>query len=75
MHSEEEDPPTERERRYQNRSHRKYDYTTADLEKGQDKGKAPESVNDKDKEEKELKKKYLAGYARYFQGDKRDEGG
>ena len=56
LHSEDEDPISERERIYQNRSHRKYDYTTIDLDKGQDKGKAPESVNDKDKEAEEFAK-------------------
>ena len=59
LHSEEEDPLTERERRYQNRSHKKYDYTTDDPDKGQDKGKAPEYVNDKDKEVEELAKTIL----------------
>ena len=51
LNYEEDDPLTERERRYQNRSNKKYDYTTDDPNKGQDKGKAPESVNDKEVEE------------------------
>ena len=59
LHSKDEDPLSERERRYQNRSHRKYDYTTVDLDKGQDKGKAPELVNDKDKEVEEFAKTLL----------------
>ena len=53
LHYEDEDPLYEMERIYQNRIHRKYDYTTVDLDKGQDKGKVPESVNDKDKEAEE----------------------
>ena len=48
MHSKDEDPLTER---YQNRIHRKYEYTTEDLDRGQDKGKAP--VNEKDEKDKE----------------------
>ena len=44
---------------YQNRIYRKYDYTTIDLDKGQDKGKAPESMNDKDKEAEEFAKTHL----------------
>ena len=59
LHSKDEDPLSERERRYQNRIHIKYDYTTIDLDKGQDKGKAPESVNDKDKEAEEFAKTLL----------------
>ena len=59
LHSKDEDPFSERERRYQNISHKNYDYTIVDLEKGQDKGKAPESVNDKDKEAKEFAKNIL----------------
>ena len=51
LHSEEEDPLTKRERRYQNRSHKKYDYTTDDPNRGQDKGKAPETEKDKEAEE------------------------
>ena len=47
LHSEEDEPLTEREKRYQNRSHKKYDYTTND----QDKGKAPETISDKEGEE------------------------
>ena len=47
LNFEEDDPLTERERRYQNRSHKKYDYTTED----QDKGKAPETTSDKEGEE------------------------
>jgi len=47
LHSEEYDPLTKREKRYQNRSHKKYDYTTED----QDKGKAPETASDKEGEE------------------------
>ena len=43
LQSEEEDPLTEREKRYQNRSHKNYDYTTED----QDKGKSPETASDK----------------------------
>ena len=58
LHSEDEDPLSERERRYQNRSHIKYDYTTVELDKGQDKGKAPE-LNDKDKEAEEFAKTLL----------------
>ena len=52
LHSEDEDPLSERERRYQNRSHRKYYYTTVDLDKDQDKGKAP--MNEKDEKDKEV---------------------
>ena len=37
--------------RYHNISHKKYDYTTDDPDKGQDKGKAFETVNDKESEE------------------------
>ena len=59
LHSEDEDPLSERERRYQNRSHKNYDYTTFDLDKGQDKGKSPEFVNDKDKEAEEFAKTLL----------------
>ena len=51
LHLEEYDPLTEREKRYQNRSHKEYDYTTDDPDKGQDKGKAPKAVNDKEVEE------------------------
>ena len=51
LHSEEYDPLTEREERYQNRSHKNFDYTIDDPGKGQDKGKAPEAVNDKEEEE------------------------
>ena len=58
LHSKDEDPLSERERRYQNSSHRNYGYTTVDLDKGQDKGKAPE-LNDKDKEAKEFAKTLL----------------
>ena len=53
LHSEDEDLLFERERRYQNISHRNYDYTIFDLDKGQDKGKGPE-LNDKDKEAEEF---------------------
>ena len=48
LHSEEDEHLTEREKRYQNRSHKKFYYTTDDPDKGQDKGKAPETVNDKE---------------------------
>ena len=58
MHSEDEDPLTERERRYQNIIHKNYDYTTVDLDKGQDKGKAPK-LNDKDKKAEEFEKTLL----------------
>ena len=44
---EEYEPLTEREKRYQNRSHKKFDYTTED----QDKGKAPETRSDKEGDE------------------------
>ena len=47
LHSEEDEPLTEREKRYQNRSHKNFDYTTED----QDKGKAPEAGSDKEGEE------------------------
>ena len=47
LHSEEDEPLTEREKRYQNRSHKKFDCTTDD----QDKGKAPETASDKEGEE------------------------
>ena len=47
LHSEEDDPLTEMEKRYHNRSRKKYDYTTED----QDKGKAPETTSDKEGEE------------------------
>ena len=43
FHSEEDETLSEREKRYQNRSHKKYDYTTED----QDKGKAPETASEK----------------------------
>ena len=56
LNYEDEDPIFERERIYQNRSHIKYDYTTVDLDKGQDKGKAPELVTGKDKEVEEFEK-------------------
>ena len=59
LHYEYEDPLSEKEMRYQNIIHRKYDYTTVDLDKGQDKGKAPELVNDKDKEAEEFAKTLL----------------
>ena len=58
LHSEDENPLSERERRYQNRIHINYDYTTVDLDKGQDKGKALE-LNDKDKEAEEFAKNLL----------------
>ena len=47
LQSEEEYPLTKREKRYHNRSHKKYDYTTED----QDKGKAPKTTSDKEGEE------------------------
>ena len=47
MISEDDDPLTKREKRYQNRSHKEFDYTTDD----QDKGKAPETGSDKEGEE------------------------
>ena len=47
LHSEEYDPLTEREKRFQNRSHKNFDYTTDE----QDKGKAPENANDKEGDE------------------------
>ena len=47
FHSEEDEPLIEREKRYQNRSHKKFDSTTDD----QDKGKAPETASDKKWEE------------------------
>ena len=47
MNSEEEEPLTERENSYQNRSHKKFDYTTDD----QDKGKAPEIGSENEGEE------------------------
>ena len=59
LHSEEEDPPTERERRYQIRIHKKYDPTTDGPDKGQEKGKAAESVNDKEKDVEEFVKNLL----------------
>ena len=47
LHSKEYEPLTEREKRYQNRIHKKFDYTTEE----QDKGKAPETTDDKEGEE------------------------
>ena len=47
LHSEEYEPLTNREKRYQNRSHNKFDYTNDD----QDKGKAPKTGSDKEGEE------------------------
>ena len=47
LHSEEDETLTEREKRYHNRSHKKFDYTTDD----QDKGKALETASDKEGEE------------------------
>lgn len=47
MISEEDEPLNDREKRYHNRSHNKYDYTTDD----QDNGKAPETGSDKEGEE------------------------
>ena len=58
LNSKDEDPISERERRYQNRSHKNYYYTTVDLDKCQDKGKAPK-LNDKDKEAEEFEKTLL----------------
>ena len=43
LHLEEDETLTEREKRYQNRSHKNFYYTTED----QDKGKAPETGSDK----------------------------
>ena len=50
LHSEEDEPLTERDKRYQNRSQKKFDYTTDD----QDKGKAPKTASDKEGEERNL---------------------
>ena len=47
LHLEEDETLTEREKRYQNKSHKKYDYTTED----QVKGKAPKNTSDKEGEE------------------------
>ena len=47
LHSKEDEPLTKREKRYHNRSHKNFDYTTDD----QDKGKAPETGSDKEGEE------------------------
>ena len=46
LHSEEDEPFNEMEKRYQNKSHKKFDYTTDD----QDKGKAPETASGKEGE-------------------------
>ena len=47
LHSEEYEPLTKREKRYQNRSHKKYYYATED----QENGKALEIVSEKEGEE------------------------
>ena len=47
LQSEEDEPLTEREKRYQNWSHKKFDYTIDD----QDKGKAPKTGSDQEGEE------------------------
>ena len=47
MHSQEEEPLTEREKRYQNISQKNFGYTTED----EDKGKARETGSDKEGEE------------------------
>ena len=78
LNLEEDEPLTEREERYENRSHKKFDYTTDD----QDKGKAPKTASDKegeefartllvamqylDKEIKEMRMEIMREYPRIF---------